>query len=114
MANENEVFSAIGVYNGHSAKGSFDIDLKLLFTEPNLKDAIQFIAGIGKEIKVVAVNEIEGLKVKLGTWTVHRVAVDKNAQTAVVLKSTMDRVYSDNIPDIMLEDTEFVFKVAII
>lgn len=111
MAKEN-VIEAVGIYNGHSAKGNFDIELKMLFTEIHLNEAIQFVVGIGQHLRMVAIVNNE--KIKLGTWTVYRMAIDRNAQTTVVFKTNLDSAFVDNIPKLMVEDAEVVIKAQIV
>lgn len=68
MAKEN-VISAIGYFDGSNSKGNFDVQLKAKFTESELANSLQFVAGIGKMLNLIAV--VEGNKVKLGKFTVY-------------------------------------------
>ena len=40
IQNEND-FIAVGIYNGHSVKNNYDVELKLVFTEEHLNEALQ-------------------------------------------------------------------------
>lgn len=99
---ENEVIKVVGVYAGHSCKSNYDVELKFKFMESDLYDAIQFIAGIGKRLQLIAL--IGGAKIKLGVWTVYRMSIDRNAQTTVVLKTMKDAAFIDNIPKLITDD----------
>ena len=54
MAKEN-VISATGYFDGSNSKGNFDVQLKAKFTESELADSLQFVAGIGKMLNLIAV-----------------------------------------------------------
>lgn len=101
---EDNIFSAIGFYNGHSCKNNYDVELRLRFTEIHLDEALQFVAGIGARLKLIANTGRE--KLKLGIWSVYRLSVDKNAQTTVVLKTMLDQAFVGNIPKLMEENEE--------
>lgn len=113
MAGENEnVIKAIGIYAGHSARGNFDVELKMIFTESHISEALQFVAGIGQHLKMIA--EVAGEKVRLGTWGVYRLAVDRNAQTTVVFKANAEHILVDNLSRLMVEDEEIILKAQLV
>lgn len=113
MAKENDnLITAVGVFGGHSARGNFDVELKVIFTEAHLSSALQFVAGIGSHLKMIAY--IGEQKIRLGTWGVYRLAIDRNAQTTVVFKTSMDQAFVDNLSKLMVEDEEIIFKAQVI
>ena len=113
MAKEDDsLITAIGVFAGNSAKGNFDIELKFLFTEENLSEALQFVAGIGRHLKLIAIVNKE--KVRLGTWGVYKLSVDRNAQTTVVFKTNKDDAFVENLSQLMVEDEEIEIKARIV
>lgn len=113
MAEENDnLITAVGVYGGHSARGNFDVELKVLFTESHVSEALQFVAGIGQHLLMIAF--LGGEKIRLGTWSVYRLAVDRNAQTTVVFKTNKDAAFVDNLSRLMVEDEEITLKAKIV
>ena len=114
VKNENE-FSAVGIYQGHSIKNSYDVELKLLFTAEHSEEALQFIAGITNYIKVICNKS--GNKLKLGTWGVYRFTIDKNMQVKISLKSTTENANIEALNALVVDtgsdDTEMVFKVRV-
>ncbi len=114
VKNENE-FTAIGIYQGHNIKNSYDVELKLLFTAEHLEEALQFITGITNYIKVICNKS--GNKLKLGTWGVYRFTIDKNMQVKISLKSTMENANIEALNSLVIntgsEDEEMIFKVRI-
>lgn len=108
------IISAIGVYDGSSTKNSFDVELKMSFTESRLSEAIQFVASVGKRLRMVAQIDGQGEKIILGTWSLNRLSVDRNAQTKISFKSTLDSVYPDNLNKLIVEDCEIYLKAKIV
>ncbi len=115
MAKESE-FNAVGLYEGHSIKNNYNIELKLLFTEQHINEAIQFLAGFAKYMRIICKKNEE--KLNLGTWSVYRLSVDKNLQTKIVLRTTYENVnlehlnkLAGNIDD---EIGEIIFKAKIV
>lgn len=108
---EGETIAATGHYAGYSAKGNFDVELRINFPETQLTEAIQFIAGIGQRMKLIA--EIAGEKIKLGVWSVYRMAIDKNAQAVVVFKSNSESAFVENMQKLMVEEEEITIKAKI-
>lgn len=107
----DELIVAKGIYGGHSARGNFDIELKATFTDAHVTEAIQFIAGIGQHLILLAF--IGGEKVKLGIWSVYAVRVDRNLQTTVTFKTNKDLAKVDNLSKLLVEDEEITFKAKL-
>ena len=57
MSKENKegLITASGFFNGSSTKGNFDVQLKFKFPESELANSIQFLAAIGKRMKMIAI-----------------------------------------------------------
>lgn len=115
MENTNE-FNAVGVYEGHAIKTNYNIELKLLFTEQHINEAVQFLAGFAKHIRIICKKN--GKKLDLGTWFVYRLAVDRNLQTKVVLRTTYENVNLEQLNSLAVnteeEISEIIFKVKIV
>ena len=103
MANGN-VIKAHGYFDGNSAKGNFDVQLKAKFVEEDLPSALQFVAGIGKKLKLLA--KVNDEKVKLGRFTVYNIRIDRDANCTVTFKSNIDNVENENIPLLMGDEVE--------
>ena len=111
MANEN-VISAVGYFDGSNSKGNFDIQLKAKFMNNDLPNALQFVAGIGKRLQLIALVEDE--KVKLGTFTVYSMRIDANGNCFVTFKSNKDAVKIEDFSKLMVDETFITFKAKII
>lgn len=115
MENTNE-FNAVGIYEGHAIKTHYNIELKLLFTEQHINEAVQFLAGFAKHIRIICKKN--GKKLDLGTWSVYRLAVDRNLQTKVVLRTTYENVNLEQLNSLAVnteeEISEIIFKVKIV
>lgn len=113
MAEEKaNVIKATGFYAGHSAKGNFDVDLKIGFTEEHVSEAIQFVAGIGSNLKMVAI--VRDNKVDLGLWNVFKVMVDRNAQAKVTFKTSKDNTFVERLAELMADEENITIKAKII
>ena len=112
MPNESDVIKAVGYFNGHDSRGNFDVQLKAKFMADDLPNALQFVAGIGKQIRLVA--SVDDEKVKLGRFTVYSLRVDKDMNCFITFKSNVDSVYSDNFVKLMVEDAHIVFIAKVL
>ena len=109
---ESENIKAMGYYNGHSAKGNFDVELKLRFLEDQAYNALQFISSVGHQLRLVAKQKgIEDL-IKLGTFNFYNLRVDRDANVYVSLRANQDFCFVNNITKLMQEDIfTFIAKV---
>lgn len=113
MAEKSDQFiEATGYFAGNAAKGNFDVELKLKFPETQVSNALQFVAGIGQRLKMVATVGDE--KVKLGTWSVYRISVDRDLQTLIVFKSSTENAFVDSLPSLMVDEEEITLKAKIL
>ena len=119
LPNENEqsessMIKAKCVYNGYSVKRNLDVELKLRFTEDNLANAIQFIAGIGKELIIKAkVNESKDV-IKLGKFNVNSIKVDRNANAYISFMSNSGAVNIDEISQLLVDEAEIMIVAKIV
>lgn len=109
---KTDVVKATGYFDGQSSKGNFDVQLKAKFLADDLPNALQFVAGIGKRLLLVA--SVEGEKVKLGQFTVYSLRVDKDMNCFITFKSNVDSVYSEDFPKLMVEDAHITFIAKIL
>ena len=113
MANENSnIISATGYFSGNSTKSNYDLELKINFNGDEISNAIQFVAGIGKRMQLVAIVANE--KIKLGQWSVYSLRIDKNLTATVVFKTSKDNAFYENIPSLFVEETEISIKAKIL
>lgn len=106
-----DLIKADGFYNGHSAKGNFDIELKLRFLENQAMQALQFISSVGYKLRLIAKYEDESIK--LGTWNFYSERVDKDANVYLSLRANRDYVFVNNLAKLM-EEHEFTFVGKVI
>ena len=62
MAKDESVISASGYFDGQTSRGNFDVQLKAKFAPEELANALQFVAGIGKRIQLLAIVEDEKVR----------------------------------------------------
>ena len=113
MAKENEaIIQATGFYAGYSAKGNFDVDLKIGFTEENVANGIKFVTAIGNQISLVA--KVADEVIKLGIWNVYKVVVDHNAQCKVQFKTSKDNTFVDKFDKLITDEQDIILKAKIL
>ena len=116
MANES-IVKATGIYNGHSIRNNMNVELKVRFNENELANAITFIAGIGKRLRVLAKFKDQETdaekKVKLGSFNINRISIDRNGNCFLSLMSSREYVFVDNINEILSDETEITFIAQI-
>lgn len=111
MSKEN-VISAVGYFDGSSSRGNFDVQLKAKFPESQLANSMQFIAGIGKTIYLVAIVEEE--KVKLGKFNVYSIRIDRDGNCTITFKSNKDSVFIEDFSKLMIDEATIEFKAKIL
>lgn len=109
---EKEVIKATGYFDGYTSKGNFDISLKAKFSEENLPNALQFISGISKRIKLVA--RIGDVKIKLGCFTVYSLKIDNNSRCSITFKSNKDDCFPDEFSRLMEDEAVIVFSAIVL
>lgn len=107
-----EVIQANGYFNGSNTKGNFDVQLKFKFPESELANALQFVAGIGRRLQVIAVIEKE--KLKLGQYTVQQIKIDRDANCSIVLKSNKDDTFVDEFSKLLVEEAIITLKAKVL
>lgn len=106
------VIEATGYFSGFNTKGNYDVQLKILFPETSLADALQFISGIGKTISLI--SQIKDQKQKLGKFNIYSIKIDKNANCLVVFKSNVDSAFLENFTNLTEEEAEITIKAKIL
>lgn len=113
MAKENEgVIQASGIFDGQTSRGNFDVQLKARFSNEELANALQFVAGIGKRMNLIAI--VENVKVKLGQFSVYTIRIDRDGNCYITFKSNIDSVFPDNFSKLMVEEAIITFKAKLI
>lgn len=112
MAENDQLIKAVGYFNGHNSKGNFDVQLKMRFPERSLPEALQFVAGIGKKIQLIA--DVNGNKIKLGKFTVYNLKIDRDANCDITFKSNIDNALVDNFSGLMVEEAEILLKAKVL
>lgn len=108
---DQPVIEATGFFAGNATRGNFDVELKIKFPEQSTANALQFVAGIGQRLRMVAT--VADVKVKLGVWSVYRISVDKDLQTTVIFKSSSENAFVGNLPSLMVDEEEITIKAKI-
>lgn len=100
--NENNLIIASCYFDGYKTKGNFDVEINFKFPEEQLANSLQFMAGIGNHLKVIAlVNEV---KVPLGTFTFYNYSVDRDANSKIRFKSNIDDCIINNFAKLMVDE----------
>lgn len=103
MAKENEIILASGYFDGYKTKSNYDVEISFKFTEESLSNALQFIAGIGKRVAILAqVQDSEFFK--LGTFNVYDFKVDRNANTKIRFKTGMENCFVNNFSSLITDE----------
>ncbi len=115
MEEEKELIVATGYFDGHNIKGNMDITFKMSFPEGDLPNALQFVAAIAKQIKLIAyINGNSDLKVPLGIFSVDSLRIDKNANCKIQFKSTTERCFVNNFAKLLEEEASIMLKGKIL
>ena len=115
MAEEKEVIVATGYFDGHNVKGNMDITFKMSFPEGDLPNALQFVAAIAKQVKLIAyINGNSDLKVPLGVFSVDSLRIDKNANCKIQFKSTIETCFVNNFAKLLEEEASIMLKGKIL
>lgn len=101
------------MYNGHSAKGNFDVELKLRFFENEALNAIKFVSAVGKRLQIVAKPENGGETIKLGIFNFYNLKFDKDANAYLSVRANQEYCFVNNMTKLMQESL-FVFKARVI
>ena len=102
MVKEDNMIKAVAIYNGHTIKKNFDIELKLRFIDEQLPNALQFVACIGKQVILKAKVGKEAYQ--LGVFNINRINIDKDGNAFISFMSNNDYVNLENIEKLMVED----------
>ena len=103
MENES-VIKASALYNGHSIKKNFDVELKLRFIDTQLANSLQFIAGIGQQVQLRAIINEE--KLYLGLFNINSIRVDRDGNSFISFMSNSESVSLESIEKHLVEDTD--------
>lgn len=115
MAEEKEVIIATGYFDGHNVKGNMDITFKMSFPEGDLPNALQFVAAIAKQVKLIAyIYGNSDLKVPLGVFSVDSLRIDKNANCKIQFKSTIENCFVNNFAKLLEEEASIMLKGKIL
>ena len=115
MAKEEALITATGYFDGHNVKGNMDVTFKMSFPEGDLPNALQFVAAIAKQIKLIAyINGNSDLKVPLGVFSVDSLRIDKNANCKIQFKSTVATCFVNNFSKLLEDEVSVMLKGKII
>lgn len=115
MAEEKEMIVATGYFDGHNIKGNMDITFKMSFPEGDLPNALQFVAAIAKQVKLIAyINGDSNLKVPLGIFGVDSIKIDRNANCKIQFKSTIENCFVNNFAKLLEEEASIMLKGKIL
>lgn len=115
MAEEKDLIVATGYFDGHNIKGNMDITFKMSFPEGDLPNALQFVAAIAKQVKLIAyINGDSNLKVPLGIFAVDSIKIDRNANCKIQFKSTIENCFVNNFAKLLEEEASIMLKGKIL
>ena len=115
MAEEKELIIATGYFDGQSSKGNFDVSFKMSFPEGELANALQFVAAIAKQVKLVAfINGNSDLKIPLGIFYVDSIKIDRNANCKIQFKSTVENCFVNNFSKLLVDEASIMLKGKIL
>lgn len=115
MAEEKDLIAATGYFDGHNIKGNMDITFKMSFPEGDLPNALQFVAAIAKQVKLIAyINGDSNLKVPLGIFGVDSIKIDRNTNCKIQFKSTIENCFVNNFTKLLEEEASIMLKGKIL
>lgn len=113
MAEKAEIIQAIGYFNGYKTKGTYDVELNFKFGEDQLPNVLQFLSGLGNDLSLLAVVYDE--KVRLGSFSLYNLTVDRDANAKVRFKSNVDKCFINNFRSLLLdEETPIILKAKVV
>ena len=107
MAKDDNLIKVIGIYNGHTIKRNFDVELKVRFNTEQLPNALQFVAVIGKQVILKA--KIEKNVQHLGTFNLNSLKIDRNGMAFISFMSNSDYVSLEGIEKLLVDEVEILF-----
>ncbi len=107
---ENNLISATGYFNGSNSKSNFDVQLKFRFPQTEITNALQFVTGIGKRMKLVALLSGETQPIKLGIFNVYSMRIDRDMNCDVTFKSNLDNSFVGNFEKLMIDEAIITVK----
>lgn len=115
MAKENNVIKAEGYFDGQTSKGNFDVQLKAKFAPGELSEAIQFIAALGRQIKLMAlINRNKEDTIKLGLFNVSSIKIDQDGNCKIVFRSNLDSVHVENFSKLMVDEALITYLAKVV
>lgn len=102
MAEKAEIIQAIGYFNGYKTKGMHDVELNFKFGEDQLPNVLQFLAGLGNDLSLIALKYDE--KIRLGSFSLYNLAVDKDANAKVRFKSNINKCFINNFGSLLVDE----------
>ena len=114
MSKENKegLITASGFFNGSSTKGNFDVQLKFKFPESELANSIQFLAAIGKRMKMIAIVDED--KINLGIFSIQQMKIDRDANNTITFKSNKDDAFVEEVSKLLVEEAQITLKAKIL
>lgn len=111
---EKEVIKATGFLDSQNTRGNSEVNFSMSFPEGDLANALQFVAAIGKRLKMIAyVNGNEDLKYQLGIFGIDNIRIDKHANCKVKFKSSTDQCFVGNFSKLLIEEASILLKCKI-
>lgn len=99
---DEKIVTATGYFDGSKTKSNFDIELCFKFPEAEIGNAMEFVMGIGGQLKLIA--KVKDKKLKLGTFNLYNFSVDKDANSKVRFKSNIDMCDVNSFTELMVDD----------
>lgn len=112
---EKEMIQATGFFAGMNSKSNFDVSFKMEFPSPELANALQFVAGIGRSAKLEALinGETDG-EFSLGMFSVDSIKIDRNARCKIQFKSNTEDCTIENISKLLVDEAIILLKAQIL
>ena len=98
-----EKAKAIAYYDRYSIKNGL-VEISFRCVNSQLSNALSFAILIGKPIKLGC--SIEDSKYKIGTFSIHRLAVDRDGETVIVFKSNKDSVNLESVIPLLEDEVQ--------
>lgn len=105
--------NAVASYKGHNVGNNGQIRLKMAMGYDEIVNAIELLQFLGNNIDVKTRLQGDVKGSKIGSFTLHHVAIDHDGESTITLLSMTDYVEIQNINDLIQQKFKVRFEADI-
>ena len=107
-----EIIKASGYFGGYSANNNYDVQLKVKFPSEQLASALQFVAGLQKQVNLKA--KIGDDIIPLAFFNVYSIRIDKDSGCTITFKSNKNACKFENLAKLTVDEAFIDFAAKVI